>query len=457
MSVLFFIVLFLLILLICCFYRRKTIFSLPNIYILMNLIYLLGIIFLTNPNNPNNISLVIVHIVGLTSFLLGVQFVRLVMQTFKISSSNICHSADLKACFIANSSSFERIFAWGLLVFSIFMGLLYYKLVGYNLFMSGLKNFLSEGSLSIEHAAKLRLDAYSGGRYLAPGYFNQFKNIIAVILWQYLFVYYDLVNKRKKIFLLIILPLIISSLLGTGQRSAFAFSVISFLIFWISVHKGKFLKPIILSLIIFFVLFTSTSAIIGRGVTGDFSLFGTFSKGTIQLLERVFLVNPDSAQYGFEYIKEKKVPPQYFSETLMMLRNMLPFNKSRVISIDHLVYTDRYGSSYGGTSPLSTYGNIWYDSRLLGVFFFSVFLGIVYEIMSCRFENTNNLFTASCWSYGKLILGFWMSGGPMSLLYKGIITIFLLLVIRFFINILRNFLMKQHPLANNDPGNFMTS
>lgn len=410
-------------------YSQGKLLFLPNIFLTTNLIFFLSLIYITNFSEPAHLLLLKVHITAIISFSVGVFFIRIVEQRYKKNrrSQNL-PSQVIAHRFVEESYYLERVFAWFLLCFSIVLGMFYYKLVGYNLVLLGLKNLLHEGNIAVDNAATLRIEAYSGSRYLAPGYFNQFKNIIAVVLWQYLFSYYVILKSKKRRFLYLFLPLLIFLLMGTGQRGAFALAVASAVLFFSKVHKKNRLKIIIVAMTIFFTFFIMTSAIIGRGVYADSGFTQIIFRGFQEINKRVFLDNAYSAQYGFEYITRNNITPQYFKETIQMLKNILPFNKQRVLTIDSEIFASKYGSRRG-TSPLSAAGNVWYDARIFGVAIFYLILGIAYTMLSNYMEKKMNLFVTSCWAYAKVVLGVWLYGSAMNIIYNGIFTIILLLFI----------------------------
>lgn len=408
-------------------YRQKKLLLLPNIFITMNVMFFLSLIFITKLHETAHLLLLRVHVTAIASFCIGVVFIRIIEPSHKKKPCDVV-TEDRTCQFIQHNFYLKRMFAWFLLFFSIALGILYYKLIGYNLALLGVMNLFHEGTILVEDAATLRLGAYAGERYLAPGYFNQFKNIIAVILWQYLFSYY-VIHKSKKMWILVLfLPLIIFLLVGTGQRGAFTFAVVNSVLFFSTVHKHNILKITFIAAIIFFTFFTMTSALIGRGFDSDQKFARTVSQGFKEINKRVFLDNAFSAKYGFEYILENNIPPQFFKETSRIFMNLLPFNKQKVLTIDSEIFESKYGSRRG-TSPLSAAGNVWYDARIWGVAIFYIILGIIYTILSNQMENNKDLFVASCWAYTKVVLGFWLYGNLMTIIYNGIFTIVLLIII----------------------------
>lgn len=424
--------------------KYKLFFHLPFMYISFNLFYMLGLFYLTDFTNSIHVELLLIHSVGLLSFGVGSFFVFLIFKTLSFSRSSNYILVGKKFPSGENKIQIPLLeeirIAWFFLIFSIFAGFLYYKLVGYNLFFLGVSNLLTGGG-AIEDAATLRLAAYAGEKYFAPGYFNQFKNIIIVISWQYLYYYYRIFKKSNM--LLFFTPLLLFLLLGTGQRGAFAYAIFSLVVFQASLLNKLNVRKFIPIVVVFVISFSVASMIIGRGVESGLSLSATAIQSISELGKRVFLDNPGSALYGFEFLKWSNIQPQNFKETLHYIKNILPFKKERILSIDSLVFEDKYGSTRG-TAPLSAFAHVWYDARMPGVVIFFLILGISYTCLSVAIEKTpKNLFLLSCWSYGKTILALWASGSVFVLLNKGLLSIILLCSIRKFA-VLNN--IRQHSL-----------
>src|SRR5690606_35590972 len=59
------------------------------------------------------------------------------------------------------------------LLISATITIIYYVLIGYNVVI-----LMLEGSLAFGDYSDLRLASYSGEEYFAPGYVNQFKNVL---------------------------------------------------------------------------------------------------------------------------------------------------------------------------------------------------------------------------------------------------------------------------------------
>lgn len=422
---------------------RKTITSLPNIFIISNLIFLLGIIYLTDPENNAHLTLIYIHIIGLLSFSFGIFFIRIIILTFKRNTAFFNYKQGSYGIYLESDFYLKRVFAWSLFIFSLFMGFMYFKLVGYNLLSLGFKTLFSTGSFSINDATSLRLATYSGDRYVAPGYFNQFKNVIAVILWQYLFLYYTLIKSKKKYLLIGFLPALLYLLLGTGQRTPLAIATIAFILFSVSVNKYISRKIISISLILFLIFFIILSSVQNRGIEQDAHPTQLIAQGLKQVAERVFLVNSLTALKGFEYVVRMNYPPQLFKETVAKLKNISPINKERnIITIENYIYNYFYGTMRG-TGPLSIFSYIWYDARLIGVLFFSFFLGLVFEILSLHIEKEKDLFVMSCWAYGKAVLGTWRAGSIMVIPNRGIISIILLLFLYSLVYNIREYMQKN--------------
>ena len=99
---------------------------------------------------------------------------------------------------------------WSLTVISTLLTLLYFYLLGYNIFYLVYYNF------SLAEIVTARINSYSGETYFAPGYFNQFKNVILPVSITAL-----ILNKvkSKKLLYFVFIPIAFFGLAGTGQRA----------------------------------------------------------------------------------------------------------------------------------------------------------------------------------------------------------------------------------------------
>ncbi|MEP0266476.1 O-antigen polymerase [Dokdonia sp.] len=299
-----------------------------------------------------------------------------------------------------------------LFVITIFLSLLYYQLVGYNLV------FLSLTS-NVEDFVSLRLGAYSGENYYAPGFFNQFKNTIFPILY----VYYAYKLKGTKWFwsYVIILGLILLyALTGTGQRT---FIITGFLIvisILYGLNNGKLQrKYIFLSFGLVIVIFTFLSLRLNR--TSDSSILGSFQ----QLFYRVFDSNQYSAIVGFRYIYEQDI--QLGAEWLQSLVGLIPGVKGSDLS--NRIFNVLFGG-FRGTAPLNVWGSAYHNFGILGSVYLGIAIGYFYTKIYLRFlKGSKNIVRICVYCALFIYLATWIAGAPPQLINNGLLGCFVILLL----------------------------
>lgn len=304
---------------------------------------------------------------------------------------------------------------------SVTATIIYFQLVGYNVFLYALSSGISGDEIK-----GLRLSSYSGDTYYAPGYFNQFKNILLPCAFLSLSFYTLSFNFNKVAKWLIIvmasLPVVIG-LLGTGQRAFFvSFVIVAIIFIGLSSFGKATIKPrsfLILSTS-FFIIFSASSFFLGR--SENF----TFIESLSALLVRIFNDNQESAVFGFRYIYSR--PVQYGFEWMVDLIGILPnYRGSDLANIVHEIMfgTDR------GTAPVSVWGSIYYNFGWPGLIILPIIIAYIYTAITAGYLKRRNRtpFSVSGYAYLFFVLGSWIASGPMQLINNGAVTVIVLLYI----------------------------
>ena len=160
-----------------------------------------------------------------------------------------------------------------LTLISIIIVIVYYQVIGYNLLITTLSNPLDELDFK-----SLRLATYSGENYFAPGFVNQFKNILlplgmATILLT-LFV-----KRRMALFYLSLIVFgffFAYALLGTGQRAPLVYAIGA-----IGMGLSIIYKIPLRTILIFFIALVTVFTIIslnfgGVKTDGIFNAYSSF-------------------------------------------------------------------------------------------------------------------------------------------------------------------------------------
>ncbi|WP_082517592.1 oligosaccharide repeat unit polymerase [Variovorax sp. Root318D1] len=297
---------------------------------------------------------------------------------------------------------------------------LYFYLVGYNVILTSLTS-----SLSASDVKDLRLASYAGDDYYAPGYFNQFKNILFPIAFLALSFNLKKRIKSRKIFVPVVIVLmapVILGLMGTGQRAFLVGFVIVSMVFLAIASSRRFVikrAALVAIALVFVFLFSISSYLLGR--SEDFSIGSSLEA----LAVRLFSDNQISALVGFRYIYEQAV--QFGGEWLTDILGILP-GEYKGSDLANRVHALLYGSDRG-TSPVSLWGSVYYNWGWFGIFLFPPVLSFAYCIISKRFLKRTNHTSLEIAGYAFLfyILGAWIASGPMQLVNNGLVACVLLI------------------------------
>jgi oligosaccharide repeat unit polymerase len=311
---------------------------------------------------------------------------------------------------------------------SVIVCFAYYRAVGYNLFMMGIVSFIT-GRGGVNDATTLRVQAYSGSQYFAPGYVNQFKNVLFPLLLSYLFARYILLRRRTDLFIVIALfPLCLVFLLGTGQRGAMFLASVTAVLFFMACLPRKPKRIVIgaVAVMLCAALLLST-LILGRTVSRVQGSKDVAALGT-EVVDRFSSGNQVSAINGFRYIYEQ--PLHYgLGEWVYAFKGLIPGHEEGRVGLANELFRQTYGSARG-TSPASIWGEAWYEFGIGGVLGLAFILGMLYHAVYaslCRGEKTLSRLLV----YAALtqILGMWATGGPESVFNVGLISVLVLMAL----------------------------
>jgi hypothetical protein len=321
----------------------------------------------------------------------------------------------------------------GLLVTSLVITALYYRAVGSNIFWESLLSMTRTGA-PLANVEGMREEFYRGSTYFAPGYVNQFKNIILPFLTTYFFLRFRVTqNRTDRLIGVLLLPAAVLSLLGTGQRGAFADWIVFSVVFTLGALPRKLAKRTALYLLAGgLVLFGMGTFFLGRGPQSsnlrlnDQPVLAVMA----EVWERGVWGNQETAVVGFRYIYTR--PQVWGGDWLQSLSQLLPkniFPDKSATSLPLDIFEILYGGR-GGTAPPSLWGSIWYNFGPIGIVIIPLLLGWLYHrLYASLFASPKNLTRVMVYSGATMILGLWIIGGPESLFNRGLITVFLINVI----------------------------
>lgn len=318
----------------------------------------------------------------------------------------------------ADSASTKR-FVVFIFVLSCVISVFYYYMVGYNVLI-----LLLTGGLTEDYST-MRLATYSGDNYFAPGYVNQFKNVllpitaIAVCAW-------IKESHTRKVFVLFSLGVsafVLLMLAGTGQRAYVLFALVAsiFGIVLFSLGRGVVLKKshVLLSALPFVALFAV--------MTGGYDSSEDATQGTVvaRIIERFTSIQQEGALVGFHHIFQ--LPTAWFSEWAQGFAGILPGHEGSTLS--HEIHEVMYGT-FRGTVPLSVVGSAYYNGGVIGVVLYFALLGVLYASLYNAFLLGERSLVR-CMAYGALFfyLTVYVSDAPVVLVDNGVVTLAIFLVL----------------------------
>lgn len=345
----------------------------------------------------------------LLMFVAHIAFLAMVLTT--ASASHLSSAfARFEARGEISPTSDEILLCVVILLFSAAVTVFYYYLVGYNIVLL----FLS-GQI-FGNYSDLRLATYSGDDYFAPGYVNQFKNVLlplaSFLIGMRL---YELGHKRLlALYILIGAPAVVVALAGTGQR-AYVIYTLAALAFGYFLHRsgrGSNARwmPILFAAIPLLLLFVSLTSVYTESSDMEATITSAFARFTT--------IQQQGGLFAFQYIYP--LPITHFGEWWLNLKGILPGVQGS--TLDHEVFAELYGSTRG-TVPLTSIGSAYYNGGVLGVILLFLVLGFAYTLLYRRFLNGPRTYTRS-YTYGLIF--FYLSinviDAPTVLLENGVLT-----------------------------------
>lgn len=392
--------LFLFLFIICISLTYKAVKNtLPFFYLIFFFIMYLGTVI----SLDNNLESDIYYYVLIICFLLFYTLTTILFNT-RFSISKKLKEYKLNPIHY-DSKSTIKIF-WYLIIISSLLTLLYFYLLGSNIF------FLVFNDFSAADITTARVNSYSGETYFAPGYFNQFKNVLLPVSITALI--FNKV-KSKKILYYFFIPIAFFGLVGTGQR---AFLIYTFLCFLLATYYlGKFqIKSFIIPSVIIIIIFGAGSFFLGR--TDEFSAGSTVEN----LLIRVFFNEQHESLITFRYLYE--IPITYGYDWFRGIIGIFPGIKGS--EIQHIVFGLIHGNPRG-TAAISLIGSIYHNFGLIGVIFISFLLALFLNNITYVFlRKKKNIGNIVIFSFITFYISIYSSGDIVFLFNKGVVLLILI-------------------------------
>jgi len=299
------------------------------------------------------------------------------------------------------------------LILSLGVSILYYVAAGKNLI------WMIISGVQFEDFSGDRISMYSGEEYYYPGYVNQFKNIIFPICMAYYVFERSVKRQPVNLRLLVIIPLTVFILAGTGQRaylvdSFLAICLSSYFIFGVTKRSKRI---ILLSLVGIFLIFGSMS----------YAYYSLDDQGLMaivwKILARIFLVQQEGGLIGFHAVYD--MPNALLSEWGQALAGILPGVSGSGLA--HRIHEIMYGS-YRGTVPVSHVGSAYLNGGLILVAVFFGLMGLFHTLLIKRlYKGPKSIIRCLCYGFVIHISSSQLSGGPFTYIDGGVLTIIILI------------------------------
>ena len=312
----------------------------------------------------------------------------------------------------------EKYIAVFILAVSVLVTILYYNAIGYNVFF-----LLITGNIDQDYS-DLRIATYSGDDYFAPGYVNQFKNVLlpitaaSVAIWLYR-------ADRKvlfQIYSVVAIVFTVFALLGTGQRGyliytagALAFGYFLYQIGRPSVTRNLYLSFSIVPVIVIFGFMTG--AYTGVADNGNGAVLS-------KIVDRFTSIQQESGMFGFRYIYPLKIA--WFTEWWQNIVGILPQSEGSTLA--HEVHEAYYGS-FRGTAPLSSTGSAYYNGGSTAVVLLFAVMGWAYAYLYKRYlDGRRTVLRAASYGFLFFYLAIYVSDAPTILLDNGVVAVIVFLM-----------------------------
>ncbi len=303
----------------------------------------------------------------------------------------------------------------------------YYRAVGANVFVDSALSYLRFG-YGLENAVALREKFYAGEKYVAPGYANQFKNILLPLLTLYFAFRYRLRPRRRDLVLtILLLPITIVALLGTGQRGPLVDFVLMAALYGLAILPAKASRRFLFALAFSgLALFGLATFFLNRGarvITGE-AQKGSIGAVALETWERVTWGNQAASVVGFRYVVTRPSAwgTDWFASVASIVpRTLFPNKPTSTLSLEIF---EQLFYSRAGTAPASIWGSAWYNFGPFGLLVVAWLLGMAYQrVYAMLIGGPKLLGRVGVYAALSTVLGLWQVGGPETLLNRGLLAL----------------------------------
>lgn len=316
----------------------------------------------------------------------------------------------------------EIIVSFVVFIVSVIVTIAYFRAVGYNVLF-----LLITGQA--EDYSSLRLESYSGENYFAPGYVNQFKNVLLPVTSLIISIYLDRLPEKKfrNLFVVVAWPLVFIGLAGTGQRGFLIYTLAAIFMAFSLRNAGRSMSKGLVNLFLIAVPVLVLFSFMTGAYTGVAD--GGANEILAKIIERIVIVQQEGGLFGFRYIY--LLNTAWFSEWIQgfigIVPKVGPFANVQGSTLSHDIYAALYGTDRG-TAPLTAVGSAYYNGRIFGVILLYAFMAVFACYSYRRFIRGRKSVPRIC-AYGFMFLyiSIYVSDSPVILIDNGILALVLFL------------------------------
>jgi hypothetical protein len=302
---------------------------------------------------------------------------------------------------------------------SLLITVAYYQAVGGNIFLKLMRG------IEIEDYSSTRLAMYSGEDYFAPGYVNQFKNVLLpvgiTILGGWAWIRRAWV--QLGIVVLVGGAVVSIALLGTGQRAFLMYSYAALLFGVSAVTMLKWRKIWLPTLGVFALFAFVTSFYQASNIEDSGNRYGAIVS---KAFDRFFVVEQTGALGAFRHLIERDVV--YFREWKDQFVGIVPGVPGS--TLQHELFFLVHGTDRG-TESYAVLTGFYHNGGMAAVPVCYALMAFAHSALYHRFlRGRRTVYRSMGYAAVFFYLAIFVSGGPVSLIDNGVITLLILLLIR---------------------------
>lgn len=377
---------------------RREFISPSIIFVAMQALMFTGILTYTDFSISSDCKLIFIYLLALIMFIAGSEL------------SSRAYPANPKMINVAKLDylSKNQIFIMiAMIIVSILACLYFFLSSGYNVFLMVLRS-LGADSQNFT-SSRIALNNVSG-----VGYIYQFRVIIFPIICAFLIMYKD--NKKLNRLGMVLLPIMLIFILGTGQRGGFVMFVLMVMVALLYLYKIYHDKAVVKT-----ILIVGIGAVLLFGLMTIFN--GRVSEGgnvAEAVMQRIFDDNQQCAVIAFRYIDTQAT--QWGRDWFLSFKDLLP-GKNTYTQLSYVVFEIMYGSTRG-TAPPCIWGSAYYNFGIIGIIIMPFIMGFLYHKVYYKFcSYPMTKLRIFLYAAKFVVLGNWIADTPLVLFNQGFITI----------------------------------